>query len=319
MERHLNLSTISTLRLGGFTQNWLELKTPQDIEDLVNEGESLGQPIFVVGSGSNTIFSDGEHKLLIGLMKIRGIEINDQGEEVIIKVAAGENWDELVELTVKNNWAGLEALSAIPGTVGAAPIQNIGAYGAEVKDTILEVEVYDVSQHKFITLNNLKCKFSYRDSIFKQQPGKFIVSYVTFKLKKFTGSSALQDTRDKIIETRWSKLPKPEELPNNGSFFKNPFITAQQFESLIKSYPTIPHFPGENNKIKIPAGWLIDQAGLKGVKSGNVGTYEKNALVIVNHGGATYKELQEFIRKIQTTVATKFGINLEPEVNIINS
>ncbi|MBP9855954.1 MAG: UDP-N-acetylmuramate dehydrogenase [Candidatus Pacebacteria bacterium] len=319
MKRHLDLSTVSTLRLGGFTQNWRELKTPEDIENLVKERENLGQPLFIVGGGSNTIFSDGEHQLLVGLMKIKGIEITEQEEWVIIKVGAGENWDELVALTVNNNWAGLEALSAIPGTVGAAPIQNIGAYGAEVKDTIMAVKVYDISAHQFITLSNTDCKFSYRDSIFKQNPSKFIVTEVTFKLKKITGSPTLPAIREEIIKTRWGKLPKPEELPNNGSFFKNPFVSEEQLKTLVKSYPTIPHFPAENNKIKIPAGWLVDQAGFKGLRHGAIGTYDKNALVIVNHGGATYDELEKFIKEIQTTVFTKFGIKLEPEVNIITN
>ncbi len=319
MKRHLDLSTVSTLRLGGFTQNWRELKTPEDIENLVKESEVLEQPLFIVGGGSNTIFSDGEHQLLVGLMKIKGIEITEQEGWVIIKVGAGENWDELVALTVKNNWAGLEVLSAIPGTVGAAPIQNIGAYGAEVKDTILVVEAYDIKQRQFVTLSNTDCKFSYRDSIFKQNPSKFIVTEVTFKLKKLTGSPTLPAIREEIIKTRWGKLPKPEELPNNGSFFKNPFISPEQFAILVKSYPTIPHFPAENNKIKIPAGWLVDQAGFKGLCRGAIGTYDKNALVIVNHGGATYDELRNFMKEIQTTVFTKFGIKLEPEVNIITN
>lgn len=319
MERHLDLSTVSTLRLGGFTKHWRELKTPEDIEGLVKESESLGQPLFIVGGGSNTIFSEGEHNLLIGLMKIKGVEVEEQDEEVLIKVAAGENWDELVELTVNNNWAGLEVLSAIPGTVGAAPIQNIGAYGAEVKDTIVAVKVYDISAHQFITLSNSDCKFSYRDSIFKQQPGKFIVTEVTFKLKKLTGSPTLPAIREEIIKTRWGKLPKPAELPNNGSFFKNPFISPGQFTTLIKDYPATPHFTAENNQIKIPAGWLVDQAGFKGLRRGAIGTYDKNALVIVNHGGATYEELRNFMKEIQTAVLTKFNIKLEPEVNIITN
>ncbi len=319
MKRHLDLSAVSTLRLGGTASLWQELNNTEEVMGLVARGEELNLPIFILGEGSNTIFSNGEHRLLVGLMKIKGIEITEQEEWVIIKVGAGENWDELVELTVNNNWAGLEVLSAIPGTVGAAPIQNIGAYGAEVKDTILAVEAYDISAHQFITLSNTDCKFSYRDSIFKQNPSKFIVTEVTFKLKKLIGSPTLPAIREEIIKTRWGKLPKPEELPNNGSFFKNPFISPEQFAILVKSYPTIPHFPAENNQIKIPAGWLVDQAGFKGLRRGAIGTYDKNALVIVNHGGASYDELEKFIKEIQTTVFTKFGIKLEPEVNIITN
>ena len=339
MERHLHLKTLSTLRLGGTAKHWQELNNKEDVVNLAIKSRELNFPLFIVGGGSNTIFSDGEHQLLIGLMKIKGTEVEESETEVKIKVGAGENWDELVEMTVKNSWQGIEALSAIPGTVGAAPIQNIGAYGAEVSNVILNIEAYDVEQDKWVVLENKDCRFSYRDSLFKQSPGQFIITAVTLKLKKLAGpapipdykgvqeyfkqnhidSPSLTEIREAITNIRWSKLPKPEELPNNGSFFKNPEITQTEFETVLKSNPEIPHFPTADNLIKIPAGWLIEKAGLKGRRLGNIGTYDKNALVIVNHGDGTYEELGKFIAEIKTTVFNKFGLQLEPEVNIITN
>ena len=270
--------------------------------------------------------------------EIKGIQIlSENTDTVLVKCGAGEVWHEFVVYCVNKGWAGLENLSLIPGTVGASPIQNIGAYGAEVKDTIESVECIDIETHSKKRFTAAECAFGYRDSVFKKlYKGKYIITYVTFRLKKQahvnTSYGAIQQVLDEkgiiaptirdvsnaVIDIRKSKLPNPAQLGNAGSFFKNPEIPGKQFEELRKKFPDIVSFPGfKEGMIKVPAGWLIEHSGWKGKMIGNVGVHRLQALVLVNYGGATGQEIVDLSLEVRKSVKELFGIDLEPEVNII--
>ncbi len=289
----------------------------------------------ILGSGSNMLFTKDVEDLLI-LMRNKGIEIVKKDEQsVFVKVSAGEIWDEFVDWCVNNNYGGIENLSLIPGTVGASPVQNIGAYGVEVKDVIEELEVVDVKNGKKKIFINEECHFAYRNSIFKNElKNRYIILNVTFKLSKFptlklaygnlqneikNKNPSIRDVRDAVIRIRERKLPNPEDLPNAGSFFKNPIISKQQFEMLIKNFPELVSYPAGENKIKLAAGQLIDLCGLKGKKENGAGIHEKQALVIVNYDNADGKTILKFSEKIQKAVFLKFGIEIEREVQICPS
>ena len=288
----------------------------------------------ILGGGSNVLFTKNFNGLII-LNSIKGKEIiYEDNQTVSLRVGAGEDWDELVEYTVKNNWAGLENLSYIPGRVGASPIQNIGAYGEEVKNTIEEVETFDVNTLKKITYKNKDCHFGYRSSIFKHElKNKKIITHVTFTLNKKhifnlnygvleetvnqKGKATLQNIRNSIIEIRKNKLPEPEELGSAGSFFKNPIITEEKLKELQQAFPNIPYYKLAKNEIKIPAGWLIDQLGWKGYREGDAGVHKQQALVLVNYDNATGQQIYNLSQKIIRSVKKKYGIELDYEVNVI--
>jgi UDP-N-acetylmuramate dehydrogenase len=293
------------------------------------------KPFLILGGGSNILFTNDFDGLVIK-MEIKGIKLlNETSTDVLISVGAGENWHLLVKYCVQKGWGGIENLSLIPGTVGAAPIQNIGAYGVEAKDSIQKIIAYDTQSNQWITLNNEACHFDYRNSIFKQEKNRYIISEVHFLLqkqpnlrtdygairdvlhKKQIKQASIQDISDAIIEIRSEKLPDPAVLGNAGSFFKNPTVSQTQFNQLKESHPNLVAFPISNSEYKIAAGWLIEQAGWKGKKQGPVGCYEKQALVIVNYDHATGKEIFNFSESIIQSVNNKFGIQLEREVNIV--
>jgi UDP-N-acetylmuramate dehydrogenase len=323
----------------------LKVDSVADLQALLSTADSL-KDFTVVGGGSNIIFDDASsHKII--LIDIKGIAYHTSLgfgkihgafnlEEVVIKVGAGEVWDEVVAFAVERNLQGIEALSAIPGTAGAAPVQNIGAYGTEIKDVLEKVEVVDRATGELRVLENKDCKFSYRNSIFKNEfKNKYIITAIYLKLKKsataeipkykevqkfFEGDSRVQipllEIRNVITEIRWNKLPRPELLPNVGSFFHNPILNHEQLIDLQKILPNVPTYQNEDGNFKVAAGYLMDQAGLKGFTQGEVGTYEKNALVLVNAGQANFEQLQIFINFVQETVFAKYGVRLlvEPEL-----
>ena len=291
--------------------------------------------IFILGSGSNILLTKNFDGLVIHV-NTKGISVvNDSGKSVTIDVAAGESWHELVMKTTDNQWWGIENLTLIPGTVGAAPVQNIGAYGVEVKDTIVHVEAFDIELKKNVVLNNAECEFEYRSSIFKKNPGKYIVTNVRFTLSKipkpiihYGKIQELLSTENQekltpkhiaqtVISIRQSKLPAVGEIGMAGSFFKNPVIDSSQGKRLQKQFPDMPQFVINSKTIKIPAAWLIESLGYKGIKQGKVGTYHNHALVVVNYGGATGGEVWNFAQKIIADVHQKYDIELEPEVQII--
>ena len=275
---------------------------------------------------------------LVVLINIKGISIDRENENTVhLTVNAGENWHEFVLWCISQNYGGLENLSLIPGNVGTCPIQNIGAYGVEVKDSITKVEALEIKSSKRITFSNEECKFGYRNSIFKNEAkGKYILTSVSFELTKNTHqlntsygaielalkeksiiAPTIKNVSDAVIDIRQSKLPNPKEIGNSGSFFKNPVISISQFEELKKKYPNIPNYKVSEIEIKVPAGWLIEQCGFKGKRFGETGVHKNQALVLVNYGNALGIEIYELALKIKQTVFEKFTIQLEIEVNII--
>jgi len=346
IQENVDIRNYSSLHIGGQFRYFAVITSRDElpsISTIMLDDAYKNIPLFVLGGGSNIIFSDGVVNVFAIKNEIKGFEIVDETEEYVeIKVGAGEIWDKIVEKTVEMNLQGLEALSAIPGTVGATPVQNVGAYGVEVKDTILEVEVFDIRENTIKTISNRDCKFGYRDSIFKNEAkGKYIITAVTYRLRKNdtqTSSSSpalgypgvskyfeerkienpsLKQIREAIIYIRSEKLPNPKEIPNVGSFFKNPIVSNEVSEKIKKDFPNAKFFPVDENLTKIPAGWLIENAGLKGKSFGNVSVYNKNALVLVNNGNATKEDLVNARNEIIKIVDQKFGIILEQEPEIL--
>ncbi len=348
MKKTVETRHLSTMRIGGKALSLSILRTKSDIERFVERSDK--NKTIILGGGSNSIFSDTSLPYIIGLIKIRGVEVRQtNSKSTMIRVGAGENWDKFVKFTVSKNLSGIEALSAIPGTVGASPIQNIGAYGSEVKDTIVLVEAYDTKTKKWVTLKNKDCQFSYRNSIFKKYPKRWVITYVTFKLhpthnlprrNKAKGdhinnvkipnykdvqnyfaeqgitSPNLKQIRKAIIKIRAHKLPDPKIIPNCGSFFKNPFISKLSAKKLKQKFPTLPLFESEEGT-KVPAGFLIDSLGLKGKTISNIVIYKNNALVLTNPNKASFKDLLKAQKYISDSVYKKFGITLEREVNLV--
>lgn len=288
-----------------------------------------------LGGGSNILLTKPVQGIVMQ-NKLKGIEVvKEDADHVWINVQAGEVWHELVMHAVNNSWAGIENLALIPGTVGAAPIQNIGAYGVEAKETIESVECWRWSDKTFCTLTAGECRFGYRDSVFKHElKDEVFITSVTFRLNKkpafHTGYGAVEHELERmgvqelsikaiaeaVINIRTSKLPDPKQIGNAGSFFKNPTIAKEQYGLLQVSYANMPHYPAADGMVKIPAGWLIEQCGWKGYRKGDTGVHSKQALVLVNYGKATGAEIWELSDEILKSVFKKFGIQLEREVQV---
>lgn len=295
--------------------------------------EECEKPVYILGGGSN-ILPVGYVNAHLIQANIQGIEYEEEGDDIFVTAGAGENWHALVLDTLQNGYCGLENLSLIPGNVGAAPIQNIGAYGVELQDLLVEVSVVDIRTGTTFTLGAGECDFGYRDSIFKNDlKGQLIISHVTLQLSKtpnlklsygvladevakISSTPTAKNVSDAVITIRQSKLPNPKEIGNAGSFFKNPVLGEQVFQELKSAYPNLIAYPQEEG-VKLAAGWLIDQCGLKGYRKGDAGVHAKQALVIVNHGEAKAEELIEVAAYVQRTVHSKFGVLLQPEVQII--
>lgn len=292
-------------------------------------------PLLHIGGGSNLLFlSDFKGTILHSAIKGFCIE-GESDEWVDIKAGAGEVWDDFVAYTVSEGWYGAENLSIIPGEVGASAVQNIGAYGVEAKDIILKVHTVSVSDASERVFTNGECRYSYRNSIFKEElKGKYIVTHVTYRLRKKARyhlsygnisselerrdlQPSLENVRNVIIDVRRSKLPEPSELGNAGSFFMNPMVSVQKFRQLQEEYPDMPHYLVDDNTVKVPAGWMIDRCGWKGRNIGPAGVYQKQALVLVNLGGATGNEISNLANEIMKSVKDKFGVDIHPEVNYI--
>jgi UDP-N-acetylmuramate dehydrogenase len=330
---------LCTIRTGGTIRYYGVIGKKEDIREALDFSEAERIPLLVIGEGSNLIFADGLLNIIVLKMNIKGIENTDEGTETVdIAAGAGEIWDKLVEHTIDAGLSGLEALSAIPGSVGASPVQNIGAYGCEAGDTIVSVEVFDCRDRRFKVLSHTECRFGYRDSLFKKGGmGRYIITGVTFRLSKQPppipqypdileyfrerGQTAptLSEIREAITKIRWSKLPDPAVIPNAGSFFKNPFVALEAVQKIKQEYPDARIFPVDDALVKIAAGWLIEKAGFKGRSFGKISVYSKNALVLINNGGATYSDLIKAKSEITEAIREKFGILLEQEpVEVIN-
>jgi|WetSurMetagenome_2_1015567.scaffolds.fasta_scaffold51840_2 UDP-N-acetylmuramate dehydrogenase len=334
VKEHHALFEYNTFHVHAAARFFVELTDIPSVKEFVKSDLLRNQPFFVLGGGSNVLFTRDFDGVIIrsGIM---GMEIIQQdASKVLIKVGAGEEWDGLVAFCVKNEWGGIENLSMIPGLVGACPVQNIGAYGVEVKDHIDSVEGYFLSNGKKFILKAGACQFSYRNSIFKNElKNKVIITHVNFWLHKdpvFNTSypdfkneldqyddTNLGSIRAAIKNIRSIKLPDPAETGNAGSFFKNPIVKKEQVDNLLRFYPSIPVYRYSDECSKLSAAWLIEQTGWKGKIFGNTGTHKKQPLIIINRGGATGQEILECALKIQNAVLNHFAIKLEMEVNIL--
>lgn len=317
------------------TSLFIEYDSTEELKELLEQHALAHGQWLHIGGGSNLLFT-ADYPGTILHSAIKGYEVTSENkDEVIVRVGAGEVWDDFVAYTVGQEWYGAENLSLIPGEVGASAVQNIGAYGIEAKDLIVKVETIEVSTGHERTFGNADCQYAYRESIFKHSlKGKYIVTHVSFRLKKTPTyhldygnirselekrncTLNLQNVRNIIIHIRNSKLPDPQVQGNAGSFFMNPIIPRSQFEALLKTYPSIPHYEVDNERVKIPAAWMIDQCGWKGKQLGRAGVHSQQALVIINCGGATGQEIITLSQEIQQSVFQKFGIKILPEVNFI--
>lgn len=315
----------------------VEVETACDLKELFVEVKPAKW--YVLGAGNNTLFTKDYDGVLITPVCANRTILKDSGEWVDVRVEAAHDWDEFVAWSVDNNLWGVENLSAIPSSVGAAPVQNIGAYGAEVKDAITVVEYFDTNKLDVVRLSCEECGFGYRESVFKHQlRGVAIILAVEFRLHRTPtpnlgygdvikevearGGATLKNIREAICAIRASKLPDPKELGNAGSFFKNPIVAKEVADRLLDEYPSMPHYPAINGedggeRVKLAAGWLIDQSGLKGYREGHVGVHNRQALVLVNHGDATGGEVLNFAEFVCSVVHAKFGVEIAPEVNIL--
>lgn len=325
------LAEYTTFRMGGVPSLFKKIHTLQDVEVLEALSEKSSLPLTILGGGSNIIFDSNPINRLVAEMNIVGSEIVEENDRhTYITVGAGTQWDEIVLHSIQQGLSGIEALSGIPGTVGATPIQNVGAYGVEIKDVLESVTVFDRKDSQWKKLANKECCLSYRWSIFKENPDRYIITSIILKLSRKTPSlpsyKKLQDLFRKtdtpltshalrlaVLRLRSLSLPDPQIFPNAGSFFKNPIISKEKEEELRKKFPSLVSFPLENGMYKLAAGWLIDQCGLKGFKKGHFSTYSKNALIIIHDGEGSYSELHSFISKIISAVEEKFKATLDPE------
>ena len=328
-----SLKEYNTFGLEVTATNFNKAKSENEILDFITENES--KPL-ILGGGSNILFKNNITKPILKI-DIKGIEIIEENKESIyISVGAGENWNDFVKWSLANNYGGIENLSLIPGNVGSAPIQNIGAYGVELNDVFHSCRAISIYEKKLKIFKKEECDFTYRSSIFKGKlKNKYIISSVTFKLSKTNHiinseykplkdlllnkgnlDPTIQDISKLVVQIRTNKLPNPKKIGNCGSFFKNPIISSINFEKLMKLNNNIPYYKISKNEFKIPAAWLIEESGFKGISEGKTGIHKKHALVIVNKGGASGLEIYNFSQKIKKTILKKFNILLEEEVNI---
>jgi len=329
------LQDITTFHAKVFAKYYTVFSSVEFLRQILSSPELKTMPFILLGGGSNVLFT-GDFNGVIIRNAIEGIEVIKEDEDAIfIKASAGEKWHDVVLYCVNRNYGGIENLSLIPGTVGAGPIQNIGAYGVELKDVLHEVEAMNISTQEIRKFTNTECKFGYRDSIFKEEEkGNYIILGVTLKLHKNpkvnvsygtlskeleimgVTKPTIKDVSNAVIKIRSSKLPDPDKLGNAGSFFKNPVITNQLFEEIKTNHPDVVSFPAMDGFTKLAAGWLIEQCGWKGKRIGDAGVHKDQALVLVNYGDATGKEIYELSTQIINSVKEKFGVELEREVNI---
>ncbi len=335
IEENKSLKKYNTFGIDCTARFFASINKIEELKEVLNN--QIHQNIFVLGGGSNLLFTKDINALVIHI-NIKGIKIVEEDEHhVLLKVMAGENWPDFVQYCIERDYGGLENLSLIPGNVGTTPIQNIGAYGVELKDVFEccnAISIHDFTEKEF---SKKECQFSYRNSIFKNEAkGKYIITNVTFRLTKKNHKKnidygaiqqklfenkiinpSLKDISDTIIAIRQSKLPDPNMMGNSGSFFKNPIIDLVFFKEFIKENPKAPFYKISDSEIKIPAGWLIEKAGFKGKRLGDAGVYNKQALVLVNYGNASGQEILELATIIQKKVKDLFGISIVPEVNVI--
>ncbi len=337
IEENVSLKGLNTFGVDVTAAYFTEIHTEVQFQELLLHPIYHGSRHLILGGGSNILFTKHFDGLVIKA-GVSGISTTKEYDHhVFVKAGSGDNWHQLVLHCLQHGWGGVENLSLIPGTVGAAPMQNIGAYGVEIKDVIENVTGLDMITGDIRVFNNADCLFNYRESVFKQElKEKYFISSITLRLTKGKHQLNVQygaiqdvlrhqhidhptiiDVSKAVISIRQSKLPDPTVIGNAGSFFKNPAISEEAFTLLKKGYPTIPFYPVDNQNVKVPAGWLIEQSGWKGKKIGRIGVHPHQALVLVNYGGGSGDEILELAMKIQSSVKDKFGIALTTEVNVV--
>ena len=335
MDIHTNipLKNYTTMKLGGNARFMADVHRPEDIPDLYKNAAARSLPVTILGGGSNTIVRDEGYDGLVLRVRIPGVTvIADDLYSTSLQIGAGEPWDDVVKYAVDMRLSGIEAMSAIPGTAGAAPVQNVGAYGQEIADTLVSLEAYDTSTDSFVTLTNEACHFSYRDSIFRNsEQGRYIITSVVLKLSKNLPSPPFYDAlqkyldehtivtytqqtiRDAVVAIRHDKLPDPVERPNTGSFFKNAIIESWQLPDLQAIDENVPFYDMGDGRYKIPSGWLIEKAGFKGKLLHGMRVHDKNALVLINESATSYNDLADARDEIITAVRTMFRVEIKQE------
>ena len=334
-QHNFSLKHHNTFGIDVNAKSYIEISRIQDLVSFFHS-KSDNEECFILGGGSNMLLTSDIEKTVLHI-NIKGKRIISQNEDyAIVEAAAGENWHDFVVWTIENNLGGIENLSLIPGNCGTAPIQNIGAYGVELKDSFVKCEAFDINSSEMVEFNKSECTFGYRDSIFKNEAkGKYIITSIQLKLSTSNhdikndygaikselenqgiSNPTIKDISDAVINIRNSKLPNPKEIGNSGSFFKNPVINNDDFNKLKEQYPDIPSYVVDKEHTKVPAGWLIETAGFKGKNFGSYGVHKKQALVLVNYGNAEGEDIKELAHIIQHTISRLFGIELEVEVNI---
>lgn len=330
---NISLKQYTTMKLGGEARYMATADSASDVVSLYRNARKENLPIFVLGGGSNVITHDEVFEGIVLLNKIKGFEVISETDETTdVKIGAGEVWDEVVEKAIGLGLQGIEAMSGIPGTAGAAPVQNVGAYGQEIADTLISLEAYDSKTDTIVTISADECDFSYRNSIFRdKEKGRYCILNITLRLNKAEPKppyyASLQRYIDEndirevnlsvirvaVLNIRSEKLPDPAELPSAGSFFKNALVEKWKLEELQREYSDIPNYAMSDGRYKIPTGWLIDRAGLRGYRSHGMRVYEKNALVLVNDSATGYDDLAAIREEIVQIVFDKFGIKIEQE------
>lgn len=332
---HFSLKNYNTFGIDATARYFVEVTTIEELQDIL-ENNTYPRKI-LIGGGSNMLLTDYIDALFIHV-NLKGKQIVSQDDNnVIVKVMAGENWHNMVMWAIDHDFGGLENMSLIPGNTGTAPIQNIGAYGVELKDCFVSCEAVRIEDQQLVTLSKEECQFGYRDSFFKNEgKDKYVITSVTFSftkknhninsgygaienqlLKKSISNPTIKDISNAVIAIRQSKLPDPKELGNSGSFFKNPIVTKEIFTRFSTTYPEAPFYKVSDDCFKIPAGWLIEQCGFKGKRFGDAGVHKNQALVLVNYDSATGKDILDLAAKIIKEVKRKFEIEISPEVNLI--
>lgn len=332
IESQVQLKPFNTLSLNSIASHYVKIQSIVDLQQALQFSKAHDLNVLLLSGGSNMMLPEHIHALVVAI-DIQGIEfLSEDAESKTIKVGAGQVWHDFVLWTTTQQLYGLQNLALIPGLVGASPVQNIGAYGVEVGEFIQSVEVYDRQSAQTLSIQAQDCHFSYRHSIFKDDPDRYVITHVIFKLLKHADlkvnygdlkdammdDMSAENLQKQVIHIRQSKLPDPNEYPNVGSFFKNPIIKQQEFSQLIAKFPNIPHYPQAVNHVKIAAGWLIDQSGWKGKQLNQVGMFHKQALVLVNYADATLTDVRATYQAVQKDVFEKFGVHLEPEPVLYN-
>ncbi|WP_373511867.1 UDP-N-acetylmuramate dehydrogenase [Persicitalea sp.] len=336
IQENVSLRPYNTFGFEARARYFVAVTSVEKLQELLRDPHWAAMPKWILGGGSNVLLTQDVNALVMRI-EIKGIEVvQEDDDQVVLRVGAGENWHGFVLYCVENGYGGVENLSLIPGTVGAAPMQNIGAYGVEIKDIFQELQAVETTTGTLRTFDADACAFGYRESVFKRDlKDHYIITSVTFRLQKRpiynVSYGDIQKTLDEmgvaehsvraiseaVIKIRQSKLPDPDQIGNAGSFFKNPEIPKPQFEVLKNRFPELPGYPVGDDMVKVPAGWLIEQAGWKGHRAGAVGVHDRQALVLVHHGGGTGQEIKTLAKKVQDSVAEKFGIQLTAEVNFM--